>query len=130
MAFKTPVELQYSKSHEWIKIEGEEAAIGISDYAQNSLGDVVYIDLPEAGTELEAGTVFGAIESVKAASDLYMPVAGEILAVNDALLNQPELINSDPYGEGWMIKIRIPAGTVGRLLSAEAYEKHVDSVKH
>jgi glycine cleavage system H protein len=89
----------------------------------------VYIDLPEVGATFEAGGVFGAVESVKAASDLYLPVAGEVLAVNEALLNQPELINSDPYGEGWMLKIRVAEG-VGALMSAEAYEKHVAEASH
>jgi glycine cleavage system H protein len=129
MSFNTPQELQYTTSHEWIRIEGDEATVGISDYAQDSLGDVVYIDLPEVGATFEAGGVFGAVESVKAASDLYLPVAGEVLAVNEALLNQPELINSDPYGEGWMLKIRVAEG-VGALMSAEAYEKHVAEASH
>ncbi|MEN9936090.1 MAG: hypothetical protein RLZZ387_2669 [Chloroflexota bacterium] len=130
MAYNTPQDLQYTKSHEWVRIEGDEATVGITDYAQDALGDVVYLDLPDVGTELEASAVFGAVESVKAASDLYLPVEGEVTAVNDALISEPELINSDPYGQGWMIKIRIPSGAVGGLLSAEAYEKHVDSVKH
>jgi glycine cleavage system H protein len=129
MSFKTPAELQYAKSHEWIRIDGEEATIGISDYAQDSLGDVVYIELPEVGASFEAGDTFGAVESVKAASDLYMPVAGEIIEVNSALVDKPETINSDPYGEAWMIKIRVAPG-VGALMSAEAYEKYVDEIKH
>jgi glycine cleavage system H protein len=129
MSFKTPAELQYAKSHEWIRIDGEEATIGISDYAQDSLGDVVYIELPEVGASLEAGDTFGAVESVKAASDLYMPVAGEVTEVNSALVDKPETINSDPYGEAWMIKIRVAPG-VGALMSAEAYEKYVDEIKH
>src|SRR6185436_14347030 len=123
MAFKTPAELQYTKTHEWIRIEGDEATVGITDYAQDSLGDVVYVELPEVGASLEAGTSFGAVESVKAASDLYMPVAGEVLSANDALVEKPEMLNSDPYGEGWMIKIRIAPG-VGALMSAQAYAKY------
>jgi glycine cleavage system H protein len=130
VAFNTPPELQYSKTHEWINIEGEEATVGITDYAQDALGDVVYMDLPEVGASFEAGGIFGAVESVKAASDLYLPVAGEVIAVNDALLDQAELINSDPYGAGWMVKIRVAEGAVGALMSAEAYEKYVESVKH
>ena len=129
MAFKTPAELQYAKTHEWIKIEGDEATIGISDYAQDSLGDVVYVDLPEVGASYEAGTPFGAVESVKAASDLYLPVAGEITEVNEPLLNTPELLNSDPYGSGWLVKIKVAEG-IGALMSAEAYEKYVDEIKH
>ena len=129
MAFKTPAELQYTKTHEWIKIEGDEATIGITDYAQDSLGDVVYVELPEVGVSFEAGAPFGAVESVKAASDLNMPVAGEVVAVNDALVSSPEILNSDPYGAGWMIKIQVAPG-VGALMSAQAYEKYVDEIKH
>lgn len=129
MAFNTPAELQYTKTHEWIKIEGDEGTVGVSDYAQDSLGDVVYVELPELGTELEAGQPFGAVESVKAASDLYLPVGGEVIAVNEELVSQPELLNSDPYGAGWIVKIRVAQG-VGALMSAEAYEKYVDEIKH
>lgn len=129
MAFNAPADLQYTKTHEWIRIEGEEATIGITDYAQNSLGDVVYVDVPETGREIEAGEMFGAVESVKAASDLYMPVAGEVIAVNSGLESEPELLNSDPYGEGWLIKIRVLPG-VGALMSAAAYERYVDEIQH
>jgi glycine cleavage system H protein len=129
MAFNTPAELQYTKSHEWIKIEGDEATVGISDYAQDALGDVVYVELPDVGATYEAGAAFGAVESVKAASDLYLPVGGEVTAVNEPLLDQPELLNSDPYGSGWLIKIKLAQG-VGALMSAEAYEKYVDEIKH
>jgi glycine cleavage system H protein len=129
MAFKTPAELQYTKTHEWIKIEGDEATVGISDYAQDALGDVVYVELPEVGAAYEAGAPFGAVESVKAASDLYLPVAGEIVEINEPLLSTPELLNSDPYGSGWLVKIRVAEG-VGALMSAEAYNKFVDEIKH
>jgi glycine cleavage system H protein len=129
MAFKTPAELQYAKTHEWIKIEGDEGTIGITDYAQDALGDVVYVELPEVGAEYEAGQAFGAVESVKAASDLYMPVAGEVIAVNNALVDTPELLNSDPYGEAWLVKIKVAQG-IGALMSAEAYTKYVDEIKH
>src|SRR3954465_11061859 len=125
MAFKTPAELQYTKSHEWIKIEGDSATVGISDYAQDSLGDVVYVELPDVGASFEAGQPFGAIESVKAASDLYLPVGGEVIEVNAPLVNQHELLNRDPYGDGWLIRIKIAQG-VGALMSAEHYEKCVD----
>ena len=129
MSFKTPDDLQYAKTHEWIRIEGGEATIGITDYAQDALGDVVYVELPEVGNEYEAGSNFGAIESVKAASDVYLPVAGTITAVNDAVVNTPELLNSDPYGEGWLVKITVAEG-VGALMSADAYAKFVDEIKH
>ena len=129
MAFKTPAELQYTKTHEWIKIEGDSATVGISDYAQDSLGDVVYVELPDVGASYTAGQPFGAVESVKAASDLYLPVGGEVTEVNEPLLNQPELLNSDPYGDGWLIKIKLAQG-VGALMSAEAYEKYVEEIKH
>jgi glycine cleavage system H protein len=129
MAFKTPAELQYTRSHEWVKIEGDQATIGITDYAQDSLGDVVYVELPEVGTSYAAGDTFGAVESVKAASDLYMPVDGEVAAINSALVDTPEVLNSDPYDAGWMIKITVAPG-VGALMSAEAYEKYVDEIKH
>src|SRR5262245_29112880 len=129
MAFKTPTDLQYTRSHEWIRIEGDEATVVITDYAQDALGDVVYVELPEIGGSFEAGATFGAVESVKAASDLYLPVAGEVLAVNDALIDHPETLNSDSYGAGWMLKIRVAPG-VGALMSAGAYEKYVDEIKH
>jgi glycine cleavage system H protein len=129
MAFKTPAELQYARTHEWIRIEGDEATIGITDYAQDALGDVVYVELPEVGASFKAGTSFGAVESVKAASDLYLPVAGEITAVNSTLIDTPEILNSDPYGEGWLVKISVAPG-VGALMSAETYEKFVDEIKH
>jgi glycine cleavage system H protein len=129
MAFKTPADLQYTRTHEWIRIEGDEGIVGITDYAQDALGDVVYVELPEVGARFEAGAAFGAVESVKAASDLYMPVAGEVIAVNDALVSQPEILNRDPYGEGWLIKIKVAPG-VGALMSAESYEKYVEGIKH
>jgi glycine cleavage system H protein len=129
MSFNTPPELQYTKTHEWIKIEGDEAVVGITDYAQDALGDVVYVELPNVGDSLEAGATFGAIESVKAASDLYMPVAGEITAINEAAINDPAMINSEPYGAGWLIKIKLDEG-VGALMSADAYGKMVDEMKH
>jgi glycine cleavage system H protein len=129
MSFKTPAELQYTKSHEWIRIEGDSATVGISDYAQDSLGDVVYVELPEVGASYEAGAPFGAVESVKAASDLYLPVGGEVIEVNMPLLDRPDLLNNDPYGDGWLIRIKLAQG-VGALMSAEAYEKYVDEIKH
>lgn len=129
MAFQTPADLQYTKSHEWVRIEGDEATVGITDYAQDALGDVVFVELPELGRELEAGVVFGTVESVKAASDLYAPVAGEVIAVNEDAVAAPELLNQEPYGKGWLLKLRLTPG-VGALMSAETYEKYVDEIKH
>ena len=130
MAFNTPADLQYTRSHEWIRIEGDEGTVGITDYAQDSLGDVVYVELPEVGTSYEAGAVFGAIESVKAASDLYLPIAGEVIAVNQQVVDTPELLNSDPYDAAWLLKVRLAPDAVGLLMSAGAYEKYVDEIKH
>jgi len=129
MALTTPADLQYTRSHEWIRIEGDEATVGITDYAQDALGDVVYIELPEPGTEFEAGQTFGAVESVKAASDLYMPVAGTVITTNSSVMETPELLNSDPYGAAWLLKIRLAEG-IGALMSAAAYDAYVASIKH
>ena len=120
MAFNTPADLQYTKSHEWVRIEGDEATVGITDYAQDALGDVVFVELPELGRELEAGAVFGTVESVKAASDLYAPVTGEVIAVNEDAVAAPELLNHEPYGKGWLLKLRLTPG-VGAQMSAQAY---------
>ena len=116
-----PGDLQYTKSHEWVRTEGETATVGITEHAQDELGDVVFVELPEPGAAFEAGDSFGTVESVKAVSDLYAPVAGEVVEVNSSLDANPEKINEDPYGEGWIVKLR----TSGEadLLSAEEYEK-------
>ncbi|MDE6071140.1 MAG: glycine cleavage system protein GcvH [Muribaculaceae bacterium] len=115
--------LLYADSHEWVKVEGEIATIGISDYAQHALGDIVYVDMPEVGDEVTAGEDFGAVESVKAASDLYSPVSGEVIEVNEELEDAPESINADAYG-AWIIKVKISdASELENLLSAEAYAK-------
>lgn len=119
-----PQELQYTRSHEWVRREGDVATIGITDHAQDELGDVVFVELPEVGATLEAGSTFGTVESVKAVSDLYAPVGGEVVEVNGSLENNPEKVNEDPYGEGWMIKVRI--ASEGELLSAADYEKVVE----
>ncbi len=129
MSFNTPAELHYSKSHEWVRIEGDSATIGITDYAQDALGDVVYVELPDVGTDLAGEAIFGAVESVKAASDLFMPVGGTVTEVNQAVIDTPELLNTDPYGAGWMLKITVAMGAAA-LMSPEAYEKHVDTIKH
>ena len=120
-----PTELRYAKSHEWLKLESDgTATIGITDYAQNSLGDITYVQLPKVGAKLSAGQAFGVVESVKAASDVYVPVGGEVIAVNAALENAPETLNHAPYGDGWILKLRVndPA-EAGALLDAGAYEK-------
>ena len=117
-----PNELKYTSDHEWVRIEGEDFVIGITDHAQDSLGDVTFVELPDIGAKFEDKAVFGVVESVKAASDLYMPVTGEIVEVNDSLNDSPEKVNSDPYGNGWMIKIRPDqADSIGSLLDADAY---------
>ncbi|MCB0090900.1 MAG: glycine cleavage system protein GcvH [Caldilineaceae bacterium] len=114
---------KYLKSHEWARQEGDLIVCGISDYAQDSLSDVVYVELPEVGATLASGDIFGVVESVKAASDLYLPMGGEIVEVNEALIDAPETINADPFGEGWMIKVRPSAPSEwDALLDAEAYQ--------
>ena len=117
-----PGDLQYTKSHEWVRTEGETATIGITDHAQDELGDVVFVELPDEGATFDAGDSFGTVESVKAVSDLYTPVGGEVVEVNSALGDAPEKINEDPYGEGWIVKLRT-SGDEGDLLSAEEYKK-------
>lgn len=117
-----PAELLYTAEHEWIRMEGESAVVGITDYAQDSLGDVVYVELPEVGATIEQGRPFGVVESVKAASDLFAPLTGEVVEVNALLESQPELVNSDPYGDGWMIRLRPSApDEKASLLDAAAY---------
>ncbi len=123
---QVPEDLRYTPDHEWLRIEGDEAVVGITEYAASELGDVVFVELPAAGMALESAQSFGVIESVKTASDLYSPAAGEVLEVNSQLANKPELVNDDPYGEGWMIKLRLsdPAAATApseRLLDAAAY---------
>jgi glycine cleavage system H protein len=116
-----PEELSYTKTHEWVKREGDIATVGITDHAQDELGDVVFIELPEEGASFEARDSFGTIESVKAVSDLYTPVGGEVVEVNGTLNDNPERVNEDPYGGGWMIRLR--TSEEGSLLSAEEYQK-------
>ena len=120
-----PAELRYAKSHEWLRPEGDgTATIGITDYAQNSLGDITYVQTPKVGAVLKAGETFGVVESVKAASDLYSPVSGTVVAVNRALETAPETVNRTPYSDGWMIKIKLAeAGAATGLLDADAYGK-------
>ncbi len=128
MSYNTPADLRYLRTHEWVRTEGDEAVVGITDYAQHSLGDVVYLELPEVGATVEAGEQFGVIESVKAASDLYAPIGGEVLAVNSALEDDQEPINKDPYGEGWMLRIK-PSGAEGELIDAATYTEFVATLE-
>ena len=119
-----PVELKYTKDHEWIKVEGNEAVIGITDFAQSQLGDVVFIEIETEGEELDREEVFGTIEAVKTVSDMFMPVAGKVIAVNEKLADTPEVVNKDPYGDGWMIRIEITdASQLEELLTAEQYKE-------
>lgn len=118
-----PTNLKYTSEHEWIRVEGDIAYVGITDYAQAQLGDIVFVDIQTEGESLNAGDVFGTIEVVKTVSDLFLPVAGEVLEQNEALADQPELVNSDPYGEGWLIKIKPAADAdYDALLDAEGYK--------
>jgi len=118
-----PSELKYTKDHEWVKVEGNEAFIGITDFAQRELGDIVYIDINTVGDEVGKDEVFGTVEAVKTVSDLFMPVTGTVLEINAALNDNPELVNSDPYGQGWMVKVAIAdASQVEGLLTADAYK--------
>lgn len=124
-----PAELKYAKTHEWAKIEGDTAIVGISQFAQEQLGDLTYIELPEVGDTFEAGDEMGSVESVKAASEIYAPVSGEIIAVNEGLADAPEIVNQDPYGKGWLVKFKLSDG-VDDLLDAAAYEKVVAAEAH
>lgn len=121
-----PADLRYTKDHEWIKVEGNVATIGITDFAQGELGDIVYIDINTVGKMLSAEAVFGTVEAVKTVSDLFLPVAGTINEINPALAGQPELVNSDPYGAGWMVKVTmVNPDDVAQLLTSEAYSQLV-----
>jgi len=121
-----PEELKYTEEHEWVLVEDEIVTVGITDFAQDALGDVVFVELPEVGTLVELGKPFGVVESVKAVSDVYAPVSGEVVEVNEELPDAPEVINTSPYEDGWMIKIRFSEpGQLGDLLDAEAYQEFV-----
>jgi len=123
--FKTPDNLSYQESDEWLLVDGENGTIGITDYAQDALNDIVFIELPEVGESFKKGEAFGTVESVKAAADLKMPVDGEITEVNEALEDTPETINASPYDEGWIIKIKV-TGSVDGLMDANAYDEYCD----
>jgi glycine cleavage system H protein len=118
-----PTDLRYTKDHEWVRVDGEEAVVGITDYAANQLGDIVFVELPDTGRTLSQHATFGVVESVKAVSDLFSPVSGEVTSGNDALAAAPELVNSDPFGEGWMIRLKLgDPSEVDGLLDAAAYD--------
>ena len=117
-------ELKYTKDHEWVRIEGNIAVVGITDFAQGELGDIVFVDIDSVGDELNAGDVFGSVEAVKTVSDLYLPLSGKVVEFNEELESEPELVNTDPYGKGWIIKLEIAAGAdQSELLSAEQYNE-------
>ena len=123
-----PENLRYSKDHEWVLVEGDVAAIGITDYAQSSLGDVVYIDMPRVGDKFAAHEAFGSVESVKAVSEVFTPIGGEVTEVNDGLNDTPEKVNSDPYGDAWFIKIKMDnAGEADGMLSSAEYEEYLEA---
>ena len=125
-----PEGLYYSKDHEWLRVEGETGTVGITDHAQNSLGDVVYVELPKAGETFAAHDTFGSVESVKAVSELFLPVAGEVTEVNESLSDEPEKVNTDPYGDGWMLRVKLSnRGEVDSLLSAAEYEDYIGSLE-
>lgn len=124
LEMNTPSELKYTKDHEWVKIEGNIATVGITDFAQGELGDIVFVDVDTVDESLDAGEIFGSVEAVKTVSDLYLPVSGTITEFNELLEDQPELLNSDPYGEGWIIKVEINSDFDSSvLLSAEQYQE-------
>lgn len=119
-----PAELKYTKDHEWIRVDGDEATIGITDFAQGELGDIVYVEIETEGESLNSEEVFGTVEAVKTVSDLFMPVSGEVVAINGDLEGAPEKVNGDPYGDGWMIKVKLSdTGEVDGLLSADQYKE-------
>ena len=119
-----PANLKYTKDHEWVRVEGDVAVIGITDFAQHELGDIVYVEIETVGETLEKEEVFGSVEAVKTVSDLFMPLSGEVLELNDNLDGNPELVNSDPYNEGWMVKVKISNGNeLDGLLDSEAYKE-------
>jgi len=121
---------RYTKTHEWVAVDGKHVTVGITDFAQSQLGDVVFLELPKTGRKLDVGETFGVVESVKAASDLYSPVAGRISEVNDKLASKPELINSDPFGEGWILKLDLTGELPSDLLDEDAYKKVTEASNH
>ncbi len=128
---ETPNDRRYTREHEWVKLDGDIATVGITDFAQSELGDVTYIEMPQVGREINQGESFGVVESVKAVSDVYAPVSGEIVEVNGALEGQPETVNSSPYEDAWLIKLRVQnPSQLEQLLDAAAYQQHVQATGH
>lgn len=126
MTFETPADRRYLETHEWVRVDAETARVGISDFAQDELGDIVFVEFPDVGDELAQEEAFGVVESIKAVSDLYAPVSGRVTAVNDALQDAPELVNDDPYGEGWMIEVEVAnESELDALLSADEYADQI-----
>ena len=127
----SPSDRKYTKEHEWVRIDADVGTAGITDYAQDQLGDIVFVDLPASGTNVTALAKFGEIESVKAVSELFSPVSGEVIERNDALADNPQLVNDDPYGEGWMLRVRLSAlGELDKLMSADEYETFLQTADH
>lgn len=125
---KVPANLLYTDDHEWVRVEGDEAYIGITDFAQNELGDIVFVEVETLDEELDKGDAFGTIEAVKTVSDMFMPLGGTVIEVNESLEDTPEIINSDPYGDGWIVKIKLSdSGELDNLLNAEAYKGNIES---
>ncbi|MEE4287072.1 MAG: glycine cleavage system protein GcvH [Mariniphaga sp.] len=125
---KIPAELKYTEDHEWVRVEGDTATVGITDFAQGELGDVVFVEIETEGEELDKGETFGTVEAVKTVSDLFMPVGGEVAEVNEVLADEPEIVNKDPYGKGWMVKIKVKdSSELDDLLSADDYKKMVEA---
>lgn len=123
----TPSDLKYTEEHEWLRVDGDTVEIGITDYAQGELGDIVFVELPSVGDQIERGESFGTIEAVKAVSDLYAPITGKVTEINDSLEDDPTVINRDPYGDGWMIKVEISdSSEIEKLLTADAYKNTVE----
>ncbi len=123
-----PAELKYTQDHEWVRVEGDIAVVGVTDFAQGELGDVVFVEIETEGETLDKGETFGTVEAVKTVSDLFMPVGGEVSEFNEALADDPELVNKDPYGEGWMIKIKVAdAAELDELMDAEAYKAMIEA---
>ena len=127
----SPSDRKYTKEHEWVRIDADVGTAGITDYAQDQLGDIVFVDLPASGTKVTALAKFGEIESVKAVSELFSPVSGDVVERNDALADNPQWVNDDPYGDGWMIRVRLSAtGEIDKLMSAEEYETFLQTADH
>ena len=125
-----PDNFRYTKEHEWVLAEGDTGTVGITDHAQQELGDIVYVDLPKVGAHIEAGKSLGSVESVKAVSDIYAPVSGEVTAINESLADAPETLNADPHGAAWLVKIRLSApGEIQNLMTAAAYESYIGAEK-